>query len=144
MLTYPFVFFALGGFNLARLCWSDMKELLVDQRVSSLMTGVVLTLFLLEGRILELLVVAFVALFALGEVKKHIKLVGIAEGDVSIMSWVLPGLWFIGLPYLVSFLFLYVIGFVVMRYLVVKGNGFPASVPITIAFCMTWIIGVLA
>lgn len=143
MLTYPIVFFVLGGFNLARLAWSDMKDLLVDQRVSSLMTGVVLCLYLLEGRILELLVVAFVSLFALGELKKHIKLLGIAEGDISIMAWVLPGFWFIGLSYLISFLFLYVLGLVVMRFVVVKGNNFPASVPIVFAFCLTWFLGVL-
>jgi len=144
MLTYPIVFFVLGGFNLARLAWGDMKELLVDQRISSLMTGVVLCLYLLEGRVLELLVVAFVALFALGEIKKHTKLLGIAEGDITIMSWVLPGLWFIGLNYLIQFLFLYVLGLIVMRYLIVKANNFPASVPICIAFCLTWTLGVLA
>ena len=74
MISYFLVFFVLAGFNLARLAWGDMKELLADQRISSLMMGVVLCLYFLEGRIIELLVVGFIALF------------GIATNDGVIMG----------------------------------------------------------
>jgi len=143
MISYFIVFFVLAGFNLARLAWGDMKELLADQRISSLMMGVVLCLYFLEGRIIELLVVGFVALFGLQQLKKYKDLFGLAEGDLTIMSWVVPGLWFLGWTILTEFLFLYIIGMIIMRYLIVKQEGFPASVPIAIAFCLTWILELL-
>jgi len=143
LISYALVFFALGGFNLARLAWGDMKELLVDERISSLMTGVVLAFYLLEGRVLELIVVLFVSLFVLGWLKKRKWVFGVAEGDLSILSWVVSGLWFLGVPFVYTFLLLYVFGICVMRFIVVGRDGFPASVPISVAFCLTWVLAVL-
>lgn len=143
MLDSVTVFFFLGGFNLVRMVWSDMKEMLVDQRISSLMMGVVLTLFFINGRVLELLLVSLFGVLLLGELKKFKFLFGVSDGDISVFSWVVPGFWFVGWFALALFLLFYVFGIFVMGRFVVRGNGFPATVPIGIAFCLTWIVVLL-
>lgn len=138
MLSYALVFFVLGSFNLVRLAWTDIRSFLVDQRISQLMMGVVLTLFFLEARIIELLVVVFVCMLLLGEIKKRKFLFGVAEGDLSIMAWVIPGLWFLGVWHLALFCVLYVLGLAYFYFWVKKDKGFPVSVVIAVAFIITW------
>jgi hypothetical protein len=90
------VFFWLAGFQLARLLIEDLKTKKVDERTSSFMQGIVVFLYLLTGRAIEGVIVLIVSVFGLVFIKQKIELIGLNDGDITILSWVLPGIWFFG------------------------------------------------
>lgn len=131
-------FFVLGTYKLLFLVWSDLKTLKVDERLSSFMTGVVVLMFFLNGRIIEMLVVVLVTSFLMSRVKQYKQFTGLGAGDLSIMSWVLPGMWFLGLQYLFMFYATFIMFILMNYYLNKKNNGFPATISIAVAFVTTW------
>lgn len=143
MIEYSVVFFFLGAFNLVRLAWEDLKTLHVDVRINYLMIGVVLTLFFLEGRILEMIVVGIFFGVALSWLKQQKWLTGLEDGDMSILGWVIPGLWFLSY-WLVAWFYLFFVGtLLVTRYVWKSDKGFPVSGLICVAFCLTWCLVLL-
>ena len=133
-------FFWIGIINLVKLVWSDLDTLQIDQRPSWLMNGVVLTLFWVSGRVFELLFLAFVVLVCLSWLKKYSSLVGLAEGDVTVLAWVLPGMFLFGHWILTIFIASYVFNLWLFKHFTKKNSGLPATFPISIAFCVTWAI----
>jgi len=140
MLDFITLIFWLGIINLLKLVWSDCDDLIVDARPSWLMSGVVLANFWLLGRALEMVFIAFIFIFALGKLKKYAGLVGLSDGDVTILAWVIPAMWLLSLWYLVVFLIAYVLILAFIRFVLHKNSGIPATIPITIGFCVVWAI----
>lgn len=133
-------FFWIGIVNLFKLVWSDLDTLQIDQRPSWLMNGVVLTLFWISGRVLELLFLAFIVLVALSWLKKYSSLVGLAEGDVTVFAWLLPGMFLLSYNLLIVFIAFYVLNLWLFSKFTTKNKGLPATFPMAIAFCMSWAI----
>jgi len=137
MLESFVIIFWLGIINLLKLVWSDLNSLSIDARPSWLMTGVVLACFWLSGRALEMVFIAIVFIFLLNKIKKYSGLVGLAEGDVTVLAWVLPGLWLFGYWTIPIFIACYISNLFIMSRLLNKNSGLPATFPIAIAFCIT-------
>ena len=127
-------FMLLGLFKLLHLCWSDLKSLKVDERHSTFMMGVVSLMFFVSGRLLELMVVLFVFSYFLSKIKEKKWLTGLGDGDVTIISWVLGGLWFFGWEYIIIFMASYLLIFTYLHYFVTKKDSLPATIPIVIGF----------
>jgi len=139
MLEVITLIFWLGIINLLKLVWSDCESLTIDARPSWLMSGVVLACFWLSGRALEMLFIAIVFIFLLSKLKKFAGFVGLSEGDVTVLAWVLPAMWLIGYFYLTIFLIGYVLVLIFIYKVLHKNSGSPATIPITIGFCLVWI-----
>jgi len=138
MLEYVLIIFFLGTINLLKLVWSDLEDLTIDARPSWLMSGVVLTCFWLGGRALEMVIIAFVFIVALGKIKKYIGVLGLSEGDATVLAWVIPAMWLFGLWHLIIFLIGYVGILSYFKFIMKKNSGIPATIPITIGFCVVW------
>jgi len=138
MLEFVLLIFWLGIFNLMKLVWTDLDSLTIDARPSWLMSGVVLACFYLSGLVFEMLVIAFVFLIGLGWIKKRASFLGLADGDVTILAWVVPAMFLVGYVYLIVFLIGYVLSLFVISRKLHKNSGIPATIPITIGFCIVW------
>ena len=131
-------FFFLGSFKLLFIVWSDLKNLLVDERHSTFMLGVVIFMFGLTGRYFELLVFLLGSQFGLVWLKKQKWFSGVGAGDVSVLAWVFCGLWFFHWFYLVVFMLCY-ISLIGLHYAYTKkNNGYPLTIIIAISFIITW------
>lgn len=138
MIDWFYAFIILGLFKLASLVWSDLKELKVDERHSTFMLGVVTLLYFLSGRLLEMLVVIFVSSFLLSKIKEREWLTGLGAGDLSILTWVLSGLWFFNYYYIVVFMTTYVLILLFLMKKLNKNSGLPATIPIVIGLIVVW------
>jgi len=134
MINFFYAFMILGLFKLLNLFWSDLKCLKVDERHSTFMMGVVSLMFFVSGRLLELMVVLFVFSYLLVKLKHNKWLTGLGDGDVTILSWVLGGLWFFGWYYIVIFMATYLLIFAYLNYFITKKEPLPATIPILIGF----------
>jgi hypothetical protein len=131
-------FFYLAAFQLLRLTYSDIKNLLVDERPSHFMMGVVVFCFILSGRVFEGLIVILFFSFALGYLKRFKSFVGVNEGDITVLSWICGGLWFVGWLYLAIFLACYILGLLLIN-IKLKAKNIPLLVVIFVAFIIAWI-----
>jgi hypothetical protein len=133
-------FFFIAVFKLLMLVWSDLKELLVDERHSTFMMGVVVIMYALEFRMIELIIVLLVSQFFLAKLKSNNKWFGVGKGDLSILAWVVAGLWFFNWTFLVVFLIGY-IGLMSYFYFILnKKSGYPLTICIAFGFILTWAV----
>ena len=133
-------FFFIAVFKLLMLVWSDLKELLVDERHSTFMMGVVVIMYALEFRMIELIIVLLVSQFFMAKLKSNNKWFGVGKGDLSILAWVVAGLWFFNWTFLVVFLVGY-IGLMSYFYFILnKKSGYPLTICIAFGFIITWAV----
>ena len=131
-------FFFIGLFKLLFLVWSDLKELVVDERHSTFMMGAVVIMYALKFRLLELLVVLFVSQYLLAKLKANKQFFGVGAGDLSILAWVVAGLWFFNWVYLVVFLIGYIGLIAYFLFVLKKNSGYPLTICIVVSFVIVW------
>jgi len=146
VLEDPFFtfFFSVGFIVLLKLVWQDFKNnKMVDTRYSSYMLGIVTTMFFLKGEIILLLILMILTAlvlmfrhrFSQGIFKKYMS---VGSGDVTILTWVLIGLFYFNAFSLLVFALFYFIGQFASS-LFFKEKFFVGTPSILIGFVFAWI-----
>jgi hypothetical protein len=136
------IFFLLACFNLLRLVYGDLKEQLVDERVSHYMYGVVAVIFLAMNLILQWVILTIVLLLVLSFVKEKLRLEQrkvFGAGDLTIICWIIPGLLILNLWLTAAFVLFYCFGNIFM-FLITKKQRLPGTIPMLTATALTWLI----
>lgn len=137
------LFFGIGTIILLKLVWEDLKTRQLDARNSSVMFGIVMALFYIAGNYIYLLYYAIILVLTLKFYDNHIKpklkgLIYLGKGDISILTWVMPGFFIIHWLLLPFFLMIYLIINLIQT--VCIKEKYPGTISILIAFVLTWAI----
>ncbi len=143
-VDYLTIFFFMAGFTLLRLIWEDLKDRQVSVTWSYYMMGAVGTLFMLIGGVWLWLALTLIVIFGLSYVKAWVdkraksgKTYGLGEGDISILSWLLPGLGILSWVLLVLFIFFYALGIIIYFFLK-KEKELEGTIPMFLALLVVW------
>lgn len=108
------------------------------------MMGAVGTLFMLIGGVWVWLALTLIVVFGLGYLKDWIgkradsgKVYGLGEGDISILSWVLPGLGILSWQLLVIYVFCYALAIIIYFFLK-KEKELEGTIPMFLALLVVW------
>lgn len=141
-----FILLGVLSIILLKLSYEDWQTKLVDVPVTLYASGFVSGAYILSGRFIEFFVWAIVFMFLWRFIKPFCeknKLVG--AGDISILSFLLPAAWFANVWLLSVFLALFGVVTLIWfrKQLLNKDLEKPLVPVITVAWIVTWIIGVL-
>jgi len=136
------ILFSFLSIILLKLSYEDYKTKLVDAPTSLYASGIVTGFYLVSGRFIEFVVFAVLFLIAWKFLKpfcENKNLLG--AGDVSILSFLLPALWFINSYAIGIFFILFGLTTLIIyrKQLTVKEEK-PLVPIITIAWVLTWIV----
>lgn len=131
------MFFFLAALTLIQLVYQDLKERLVGENLSYFMFGAVSTIMLAMGFILQWIILMAVITFGLALLKPKLEK-WIGAGDVTILTWLLPGIGALSLPLLLLFVLFYCMALVFYFYFF-KQRELEGTIPMFLALIITWI-----
>lgn len=135
------LFFGLGIIVLLKIIYEDFNSRMIDSRSSSVMFGVVMSLYYSIGGVISFFAysICFIIILMFFENKIKPRLKGImylGKGDVSVLLWVLPGLfiinWIVGFFFVGCYLLINVIQTIVVK------EKYAGTFSIFIAFVLSW------
>jgi len=143
---FSFVVFGFLSIILLKLSYEDWQTKLVDVPIILYASGFVTGAYILSSRYIEFVVWAILFLVLWRFIKPFCRknnLVG--EGDISVLSFLLPAAWFVNAWFLSVFLALFGLTALIWfrKKLLNKDLEKPLVPVITLAWVLTWIVGVL-
>jgi hypothetical protein len=137
-MDFTLMFFFLASLTMIQLVYQDLKEKLVGENLSYYMIGAVSVIMLSLGFIIQWIILMAVVTFGLTLLKPKLEKY-IGAGDITILSWLLPGIGALSLNLLLIFVIFYCIS-LVSYFFFFKQRELEGTIPMFLALVLVWVI----